>query len=59
MCHAWACLDGMCVWGIENFNNVFCFFTGKDDTLPPSASVTVSCAGAIKGLENRGAPSIL
>ena len=30
--------------GIENFNNVFCFFTGKDDTLPPSASVTVSCA---------------
>ena len=55
MCHAWACLDGVCVWGIENFNNVFCFITGKDDTLPPSASVTQSVVLELsKGLENRG-----
>ena len=55
MCHAWACLDGMCVWGIENFNNVFCFITGKDNTLPPSASVTESVVLELaKGLENRG-----
>ena len=55
MCHAWACLDGMCVWGIENFNNVFCFITGKDDTLPPSGSVTESVVLELaKGLENRG-----